>query len=326
MKGTVTHIAFLLAFIFSVSELAAQVMLPSARANRSEIRIGEQVLIDLSIEYRLQGEAPQISFPVFKDTLVAGVEILEATDPTTTRPDSIKEPDLYKVHQQILITSFDSGMYFLRPIPVIVNGAEMYSNALKLAVNTVAVDTTQMAIRDIKDIKDVQLTAFDYFMLFWWIALIVVLIGVIIGVWAWYRKKMLNHPGPELAKPEAPVIPPHTLALQGLQTLEEKKLWQAGKIKLYHTELTDIIREYIEQRYAVSAHEQTSDEILSSLKFGIQREDALLRLRQLLKTADLVKFAKHKPGANENELSMTYAREFVEWTAFVEPQPAQNEQ
>jgi len=325
MKGTVTHIAFLLAFIFSVSELAAQVMLPSARASRSEIRIGEQVLIDLSIEYRLQGEAPQISFPVFKDTLVAGVEILEATDPTTTRPDSIKEPDLYKVHQQILITSFDSGLYFLRPMPVMVNGTEMYSNALKLVVNTVAVDTTQMAVRDIKDIKDVQLTVFDYFMLFWWIALIVVLIGVIIGLWAWYRQKMKNKPV-EVAKPVAPVIPPHVIALQALQALEEKKLWQAGKIKLYHTELTDIIREYIEQRYAVSAHEQTSDEILSSLKFGIQREDAMLRLRQLLKTADLVKFAKHKPGANENELSMTYAREFVEWTAFVEPQPAQNEQ
>lgn len=325
MRSTVAHIVLTLALVFSASVLVAQVMLPSARASRSEIRIGEQVLIDLSIEYRLQGETPQIAFPVYKDTLVAGVEVLEATDPTTTRPDSINDPDLYKVQQQILITSFDSGMYFLGPMPVMVNGAEMYSNALKLAVNTVPVDTTQMAVRDIKDIKDVQLTPMDYLKLYWWIALIVVVLGLIIGLWAWYRKKMRNKPVEE-TKPVAPVIPPHVTALQELQALEEKKLWQAGKNKLYYTELTDIIREYIEQRYAVSAHEQTSDEILNSLKFGISREDATLRLRQLLKTADLVKFAKHKPGANENELSMTYAREFVEWTTFVEPQPAQNEQ
>lgn len=324
MKHPVAHIVVLFLLIFSVGEMAAQVMLPSARANRSEIKIGEQVLIDLSIEYRLQGEAPQISFPVFKDTLVAGVEILEATDPTTTRPDSIKEPDLYKIHQQILITSFDSGMYYLGPIPVMVNGAEMYSNALQLAVNTVPVDTTQMAVRDIKDIRDVQLTPMDYLKIYWWIALFVVLAGVIIGLWAWYRQKMLNRPV-EVAKPAAPIIPPHVIALQNLNVLEEKKLWQTGKNKLYHTELTDIIREYIEQRYAVSAHEQTSDEILSSLKFGIKREDATLRLRQLLKTADLVKFAKHKPGASENELSMSYAREFVEWTTEVEPQPESNE-
>lgn len=325
MRIPVTHIAFLILLVLSAGELAAQVMLPSARANRNEIRIGEQVLIDLSIEYRLQGEAPQISFPVFKDTLVAGVEVLEATEITTTRPDSVKEPDLYKIQQQILITSFDSGMYYLGPIPVMVNGAEMYSNALTLAVNTVPVDTTQMAVRDIKDVKDVQLTPMDYLKIYWWIALLVLLAGLIIGLWAWYRQKMKNKPV-EVIKPTAPVIPPHVIALQELQALEEKKLWQAGKNKLYHTELTDILREYIEQRYAVAAHEQTSDEILSSLKFGIQREDAAMRLRQVLKTADLVKFAKHKPGANENELALTYAREFVEWTVFVEPQPTQNEQ
>jgi hypothetical protein len=324
MKLKGLHIVFIV-LLFAANALQAQVTLPSARPDRSEIRIGEQVIIDLSIEYRTSGEAPTIAFPQFKDTLVTGVELVESSEVLTNRPDSVNDPNLFKVQQQLVITSFDSGYYNIGPIPVVVNGQTMLSNSFALTVNTVAVDTTQMAIRDIKDIYDVKLTPMDYLKIYWWVALIVVLLIVAILLWMWYRKRQKNKPVVEVV-PEEPVIPAHVLALKALDALQEKKLWQDGKNKLYHTELTDILREYIEQRFKVSAHEQTSDEILSGLQFSLNNPDALMRLRQVLKTADLVKFAKHKPGASENELSLTYAKDFVNLTVEITPTPKENEQ
>lgn len=312
MNWNSLHITILLLVLSSIGY--AQVMQPSARASRGEIKIGEQVVLDLSIEYRLQGEAPKIAFPSFKDTLVAGVEIIESTPVITSQPDSANDPKLYKIQQQLTITSFDSGYYEIGSIPINVNGTDQVTNRLALAVQTVPVDTTQMAIRDIKDIRAVNLTFLDYLKMYWWLVSIFVLLGILIGVYFWVKKKMRERPVVP-AEPEAPIIPPHVIAAQALEMLKEKKLWQDGKVKLYHTELTDILREYIEQRFQVMAHEQTSDEILSSLKFVLTDAEAMIRLRKSLKTADLVKFAKHKPGFSENEVSLTNAQEFVSSTA-----------
>lgn len=317
MNCKALHITLMMLVLSSIG--FAQVMQPSARASRSEIKIGEQVVLDLSIEYRLQGETPKIEFPSFADTIVTGVEVLESTPVITSQPDSTKDPSLYKVQQQLTLTSFDSGYYEIGNLPITVNGQIMNTNRLALAVQTVQVDTTQMAIRDIKDIRAVSLSALDYLKIYWWVVLIFVVIGLLIGGYFWVKKRMRERPNIPV-EPAAPVIPPHIIAAQALEALKEKKLWQEGKIKLYHTELTDILREYIEQRFQVMAHEQTSDEILSGLKFVLTDAEAMIRLRKSLKTADLVKFAKHKPGFNENEMSLSYAQEFVSLTTEKEVQ------
>ena len=101
--------------------------------------------------------------------------------------------------------------------------------------------------------------------------------------------------------------------------MSEKKLWQNGRDKQYHTELTDILRQYIEQRFEVPAMEKTSDEILDELyELAETQKASLANLKQILSIADLVKFAKYQPLADENQLSFMNAKMFVEQTKKIE--------
>src|SRR5690606_8174161 len=98
---------------------------------------------------------------------------------------------------------------------------------------------------------------------------------------------------PETIKPTAPPRPPHELALEQLALLSAQKLWQNGKTKAYYSELTNILREYIEARFGVTAMEQTTEEIIMAMKrlpdFDTEKINAI---RRVLFLADLVKFAK----------------------------------
>ncbi|MBE9481570.1 MAG: hypothetical protein IMY69_07740, partial [Bacteroidetes bacterium] len=113
-----------------------------------------------------------------------------------------------------------------------------------------------------------------------------------------------------------PKIPPHVIALDALEKLRINKLWQSGKIKEYHTEITDIIRVYIHERFGIDAMEMTTDEILASFnKKNDEVDDGLKnKLKQTLMLADLVKFAKEKPLPLENDKSLNNSIDFVKET------------
>lgn len=116
----------------------------------------------------------------------------------------------------------------------------------------------------------------------------------------------------------APKLPPHVIAIKALDELRNRKLWQNDKHKLYYSTLTEILRVYIEGRWAVGALEMTSDEIISALRDIDIKYDSRSNLVAILRTADMVKFAKALPDAEENEQLFTYAYYFVENTKSVD--------
>jgi hypothetical protein len=183
-----------------------------------------------------------------------------------------------------------------------------------LAVHTVKVDTTQ-AIKPIIGPEKVPIT-FREMIPYILAGLLVVII--ITGI-VWYlRKRRKNQPVLQFI-PKV-TIPPHEMALQRLEALRGKKLWQSGKIKEYYTELTDIVRSYIETRYKVPALEQTSSEIIDSLSVSADFPGSLKPgLQIVLERADMVKFAKALPVATENERSMQEAVSFIKISAFGSP-------
>ena len=113
---------------------------------------------------------------------------------------------------------------------------------------------------------------------------------------------------------EVPKIPAHIIAIQKLDELKNEKIWQQGKLKVYHIRLTEIVREYIENRYRIKALENTTDEILFGFRNVAIDEGSRLKLMKLLVLADLVKFAKEQPLPDENELSLSDAYDFVNGT------------
>ena len=110
-------------------------------------------------------------------------------------------------------------------------------------------------------------------------------------------------------------MPPHEEALLRLQQVKDEKLWQSGKIKEFYTEITDILREYMDRRFGINAMELTSEQILAFVRKNPEMEEVRQLLRQMLELSDLVKFAKFIPLEDENQRSMSDAFAFVEKTA-----------
>jgi hypothetical protein len=116
-------------------------------------------------------------------------------------------------------------------------------------------------------------------------------------------------------KKEKPAFPPHEEAINHLEELRLKKLWQNDRLKEYHSELTDIIRYYIERRFEFQAMEMVSSEIMDRLEGETQVNDQVkTKLQATLELADLVKFAKSGATAIENDTSWNNCVDFVNET------------
>jgi hypothetical protein len=121
-----------------------------------------------------------------------------------------------------------------------------------------------------------------------------------------------------ILKRSKPREPAHIIALRDLEKLKNEKLWQKEKIKDYYTELTDILRMYLWNRYSIRTMERTSEEILDSLKISdFKDDDAFNTLKEIFYTSDLVKFAKFKPLIDEHEKCLKESFEFVDKTKLI---------
>ena len=105
--------------------------------------------------------------------------------------------------------------------------------------------------------------------------------------------------------------PPHEIAFEELDDLQSKKLWQQGEIKAYHSELTHILREYLERKFRIAALESTSDEIIADLRQMGFESDLQNNTRELLQLSDMVKFAKAQPKVEIHAELMDHVRNFV---------------
>ncbi|MBP6573990.1 MAG: hypothetical protein KA230_06060, partial [Flavobacteriales bacterium] len=172
------------------------------------------------------------------------------------------------------------------------------------------------AIRDIKGIYEVPFSLMDWLKENWtWVAGGVAgIAGVILALVFLLRRK----PKTAIAIPE-PLVPLHVRVLSGLDDIEGKRLWQQGLHKQYHSEVTDLLRGYIEERFGAPALEKTTDELLQELKLSSMRHEHREQLGNILRLADFVKFAKLTPAPAENEQLMMAARRFVQETTSPEP-------
>ena len=299
---------YILFFLFGSLQISAQSIDVNASVDTNFLLIGEQTQIELKVQYRLDGEPVSIKFPELTDTISEFIEIVYSSPVDTVYPD---ESDLSLVEQskKITITSFDSGYYEIPHFEFYINGQSFQTGPLYIEVQPMEVDTAK-AIFDIKEPIEEPFSFIDWLKENWiWVAIILVLlIGGTLLV-----RYLKNRPE-VIVEEVKPIIPQHVLSLRKLQKLKDDKLWQEGKVKQHHSEISEIIREYIENRYQVNALENTTDEIMQSLRFHSIQPDLLTKLNQILVLSDLVKFAKEKPLANENDASLLTAVEFIKST------------
>lgn len=298
MKRFLTVI--LLAFL-SVSVFAQEV---KVSIDTNAILIGDQVKVD--IDYQLPSNQ-QGYFPVLPDSLGPNLEIVERSAIDTSFIDGKT-----RFYQELKVTSFDSG-YFVLPAFSFGYKSELDS-AIQVLVSdphlinvfTVAADTT----KPIKPLVGPMSEPYTLLEFLPWIIFVLALGALIFAGFYFYRKRKKK----PLFKKEEPKIPADEKALDDFARLRLKKLWQAGKVKEYYSELTEIVRVYIEDRFDVMAVEMTTQEILEGLKNQRINDEAMRKLRESLELADLVKFAKVNPAPLENDTCLNHGIDFVNET------------
>lgn len=283
----------------SCISISAQTVI-KATIDSTHILIGQQTDIHLEIA---ADKNQLLQIPLIPDTLMAGVEVLEISKIDTVDIGNNR----IQMKYNYLITSFDSALYLLPPFKVIAGADTIFSAELALKVSTLPVDTESGQFYDIKDIRKPPFVLMDYLPTVLMILAIIALIALI----AYIIYRLINKKSLVPFKKEEPYVPPHIRAIRRLDAIKLEKLWQAGRMKEYHSEITETLRIYIEERFGVGAMEMTSGEILDDIKKYSDADTAYDNLKQILILADFVKFAKYKPLPDENELSMMNAYLFV---------------
>ena len=276
------------------------------------IGIGDRFLLSIEVEKDLMQD---VYFPDYKN----GVEYYELIE---DRPiDTLsKEGRKLRLRKSYLMAAFQEGIH--RVVPEVMYADKNIidtlqgDDTLKLLVTTFQIDSTSHAIFDIKPQRTLKFKVGEISGYITWSIIIIIILVALYLV----AKRILAHYGKsfgDIFKP-APPLPPHEIALRDLKHLHSERLWQEGKHKLYYSGLTDILRAYLAGQFGVGALEMTSDEIIEAVRSVDLPQKQAMDLTELLRDADLVKFAKAMPEAEENERAYSKAWEFVQQTM---PQP-----
>lgn len=292
-----------LSFAVILSANAENRLTVEAKTDTNMIRIGEQFHLDFTA---VAPKGSRILFPSLPDTFNHFEIVNRGNIDTLTASNT----NVLSLKQRYTVTGFDSGYFVIPPFNFLMEADgktdSALTEALLVGIRSVPVDTTR-AIKDIKSTMDVPFP-WKYY-LPWAIG---ILVAIALGIYFYRRFK--NRPKFIADAPPAPLIPPHVIALEQLRKTEQEKLWQQGLFKEYHSSISDTLRSYIEARFSIPALEFTTDETLNAFRGNLLREEDKNRLLQILKLADMVKFAKVHPMPFENEQSMKDAILFVENT------------
>jgi hypothetical protein len=268
------------------------------------IFIGDQIKFTVTVD---QPIGLKLEFPAFKDTIVKNIEILAGPS-----VDSTKQNGRIKIIQKYLVTSFDSGRYQVPPVFIEMKNQSglkrFYSDYSILTVLRVKIAPADTVTKIFDIVKPYRAPVTAGEVLPW------VLVAVIIAAMVWFviryikKHKGTGHETETIMIPD----PAHVIALHELESLRNEKLWQNGEIKRYYTRLTEILRQYLENRFRVYSLELTTSETLDALvKTGFKKNGSYNQIKSVLTIADLVKFAKYSPEPTEHESIFQESWDFV---------------
>jgi hypothetical protein len=264
-------------------------MVQSQKINTSvdslKVKIGAQ--INLTLKTKID----TLSHLVFPELLNLGaLEVIESQ-----KTDTVLDGKYYILTKKYGLTQFDTGRFVVPPVKLLLNNKPIFSDSLEIRFLPVVVDTLKQKMYDIKEIEAAP-TNWDF-----WKNILIGFLGLsflgLVGyfIWKYFKKKQ----GDKVV--EIIYKTPLEKATAHLQNLEKRSLIERGEIKEYYSELADIARTYIEEAIKIPAMESTTKELIDTLKKESRNlklklnQDSIKNLENVLKQADLVKFAKSKP-------------------------------
>ncbi|HPQ98784.1 MAG TPA: hypothetical protein PK066_04560 [Saprospiraceae bacterium] len=295
MKG-IMRIGFLLCGLMLLFSDTAQAQQPEVRSRLASdtLRVG----IPARLQLEVSGLPDTLVWLPFTIDTARSIAIVESTPWTPRGGGWIKE---------MRFVPLADGRSLLPGLAVSPqNGSDtMYSNSLIINALLDSSLVEGPEIRPVKDIIREGVKWYDY-LVYLWILLGLALLVVVFFVWKKYRKRQ--------AKPiEAKTInrAPEDIAFEKLRKLRDAEIWQTGAIKEYQSELTYILREFLEKKFSIPALEQPSSELLNRLREITSDNEWIGKVRQILEIADLVKFAKGVPGASFHDEALESTAQLI---------------
>lgn len=297
---------FLFSF-FSFSQVTTQV-------DTTKIRIGEQ------ISYKIKVETDSTKLVVFPEgQTFMPLELVE-----TLKIDTIKKGARFNLLRAYTLTQFDSGSYYIPKQKIIIGNRTFFTDSLKIDVNTIVVDTLKQGLFDIKPIIKVEKSWSK-----WWLysLIILVILAAIAFLLYWFiwRKKPLTE------EEEIALLPPYERAKLALKKLDDSKFLERSEIKEYYSELTFVIRKFLDEKVYDRALESTTEQLIARLDLlteGNQlrlKKGTIQNIESILKRADLVKFAKSTPDFALAELDKQTIDNEIDAVKETLPEPSEEE-
>lgn len=260
------------------------------KVDKQTIKIGEQIKYELSVE---NSENKTITFP--EGQTFSPLEMV-----SSQAVDTFRQQEKQRLVKNYFLTQFDSGVYTIPKQRILIDNLPFETDSLRIQVQNVAVDTLKQPLFNIKPIISVNKPKTN--LLWWWILGGTLLLIILFAVyWFFFRKKKLSE------QEKINQLPAYDRAILGLKNLQNSKYLLESKHKQYYSELTDIVRRYLEEEIHISATESTTDELITKLELLLESEklnlskETISDFKRVLQKADLVKFAKSQPQDYEAE-------------------------
>ena len=298
---------FFFVSFFSFSQVTSSIDLDS-------IKIGEQ------ITYKIQVEADTTDFVAFPEgQTFLPLEVIESFKVDTTINDM--RMSLIKKYG---LTQFDSGSFTIPRQKIAVANKFYFTDSLKIEVRNVEIDTTKQGLYDIKPLINVDKSPSK-----WWkyLLLILLILSALAFLLYWFiwRKKPLSE------EEKIALLPPYERAKLALKKLEESGYLENEALKDYYSELTLIIRKYLDEKVYDHSLESTTDELIDRLlllkegnKIDLSRE-TIKNIESILKRADLVKFAKGSPEIALAQIDKQTIEAEIDHVKEALPEPSEEE-
>ena len=305
-----TRNLFMLFLFFTVCLSQAQV---SSSIDTTQIRIGEEII------YSIQVEVDSTALVLFPEgQSFDPLEVIDSYDIDTTRLQ-----DKIRLIKKYGLTQFDSGSYSLPSQRVVINNKSFNTDSVNLEVFNVLVDTTKQKMFHIKPAFEVEEPGFDFEKLLYWIAPILLIIGIVAFLFFRRRKRKKTE--------SAKQLPPYEEAIEALKVLDHSNFLENDNSKSYYSSLTEILKRYIGREVDDAALESTSNELIDRLilhkdagSFDFDTE-TINKIDKILKRADLIKFAKMKELEGQAKTDRTVVEDIINETKEIIPEPTEEE-
>lgn len=301
----------LIPFFAVFTQLNAQEV--SSYVDTTSIRIGEQITYKISVK---TDSLEDIDFPKAKD--FAPFELINEFKVDTNYLNK-----KFIISKKFALTYFDSGAYYIPSQKLTLLNKEVKLDSFKITINPVKIDTTKQGLYDIKPIMKSN-TQIDFIFL----GYILIFIAVICAV-LYFKKQIFSFFSIQKLKVE--YLTPYEKAVIGLTEIKKLNYLSDVDIKMYYSDLTFVLRNFIEEKIIKNALESTTKELiqkLSLLKTSKKlnfSNSTLKNIEDVFSRADLVKFAKYEPDAQSASIDLETLSKELENIKLILPEPSNEE-